>query len=81
MIIENHSLLSKDIPPEERLIFALDLDSHNEAKRYVHMLEEQVKFYKIGLQLFLASWFTIIDWIVDRGHKVMIDLKKQRLIG
>jgi orotidine-5'-phosphate decarboxylase len=29
----------------------------------------------VGLQLFMGSWFDTVDWIVDRGHKVMLDLK------
>jgi orotidine-5'-phosphate decarboxylase len=65
----------KDIPLNERLIFALDVDSENLAKEWVHRLESHVKFYKVGLQLFLAGWFPTIEWIVNRGHKVMVDLK------
>jgi orotidine-5'-phosphate decarboxylase len=65
----------KDIPLNERIIFALDFDSHDVAKEWVMRLESHVKFYKVGLQLFLSDWFRTIDWIVDRGHKVMVDLK------
>ncbi|MCK4837301.1 MAG: orotidine-5'-phosphate decarboxylase, partial [Desulfobulbaceae bacterium] len=31
--------------------------------------------YKVGLQLFMSGWFETVDWLVDRGHKVMLDLK------
>jgi orotidine-5'-phosphate decarboxylase len=65
----------KDIPLNERLIFALDVDSEDLAREWVQRLESHVKFYKVGLQLFLAGWFRIIEWIVERGHKVMVDLK------
>lgn len=65
----------KDIPLNERLIFALDVNSEDLAKEWVERLESHVKFYKVGLQLFLAGWFPTIEWIVDRGHKVMVDLK------
>jgi orotidine-5'-phosphate decarboxylase len=65
----------KDIPLNERLIFALDVDSDDIAKEWVMRLESHVKFYKVGLQLFLAGWFNVIDWIVKRDHKVMVDLK------
>jgi orotidine-5'-phosphate decarboxylase len=27
------------------------------------------------LQLFMASWFEVVDWLRERGHKVMVDLK------
>jgi orotidine-5'-phosphate decarboxylase len=65
----------KNIPLDERIIFALDVDSPEKAKEWVKKLEGHIKFYKVGLQLFLAGWFPIIDWIKNRGHKVMVDLK------
>lgn len=66
---------SKAIPLEERIIFALDVDSVDRARDWVIRLEDHVSFYKVGLQLFLAGWFPVVDWIIDRGHKVMVDLK------
>ncbi|MDD4952371.1 MAG: orotidine-5'-phosphate decarboxylase [Desulfovibrionaceae bacterium] len=65
----------KDIPLTERIIFALDLSSPEQAKDWVRRLESRVHFFKVGLQLFLADWFDIVDWITARGHKVMLDLK------
>ncbi len=65
----------KDIPLDERIIFALDVDSVDLAKAWVQRLESHIRFYKVGLQLFLAGWFPIIEWIAERNHKVMVDLK------
>lgn len=65
----------KDIPLNERIILALDVESPEQAKDLVKKTESQVTFYKVGLQLFMASWFEIVDWLSDRGHKVMLDLK------
>ncbi len=65
----------KDIPLNERIIFALDVGSSGEAQELVTKLESHIKFYKVGLQLFLADWFHIVDWITGRGLKVMADLK------
>jgi orotidine-5'-phosphate decarboxylase len=65
----------KDIPLNERIIFALDVNSAQEAKELVERLEPQVGFYKIGLQLFLSAGFPMVEWIAARGHKVMLDLK------
>ena len=65
----------KDIPLDERIIFALDVDSPEKARQWVTRLESRVRFYKVGLQLFLAGWFPIVEWISNRGHKVMVDLK------
>jgi len=67
--------MAKNIPVEERIILALDVDDPEKAKRLVKQTESAIRFYKVGLQLFLASWFEIVDWIIDRGHKVMVDLK------
>jgi orotidine-5'-phosphate decarboxylase len=67
--------MAKDIPLNERIIFALDVSTMEEAKRRVEALEEHIKFFKVGLQLFLVGWFDIIEWIRDRGLKVFVDLK------
>ncbi len=65
----------KDIPVNERIILALDVDSPAQAKELVKKTESHLNFYKVGLQLFMASWFEIVDWLSARGHKVMVDLK------
>lgn len=62
-------------PLNERLIFALDVSKANEARQWVRQLDQHVKFFKVGLQLFLAGGWPVIDDIVQRGNKVMIDLK------
>ncbi len=63
------------IPLRERIIVALDVDTPDQAKALVKKCESHVSFYKVGLQLFMSSWFETVDWLVDRGHKVMLDLK------
>ena len=65
----------KDIPLNERIILALDVESAEQAKELVKRTESHIHFYKVGLQLFMASWFNIVDWLSGRGHKVMVDLK------
>ena len=65
----------KDIPVEDRIILALDVESSKQAKELVKKTESQINFYKVGLQLFMAGWFEIIDWLAARGHKIMLDLK------
>lgn len=64
------------IPPEERLIFALDLPSAEEARQMVETLGDSVRFYKLGLELFMAGgYFELVDWLIARGNKVFVDLK------
>ena len=69
-------LSDKDIPVNERLIFALDVPSVEEAIKLVDDLGNSVAFYKIGLQLFMAGgYFELVQNIVNRGKKVFVDLK------
>ena len=65
----------KDIPLRDRIILALDLPDPETARQLVLETESQLGFYKVGLQLFMADWFHTVDWLVARGHQVMVDLK------
>ncbi len=65
----------QDIPLSERIIFALDVPTPEEAMDWVRKLEGDLKFFKVGLQLFLAGGFPLVDEIIKRGNKVMLDLK------
>ena len=72
----NTFLSQKPIPPAERLIFALDVPTVDEAKRLVTLLGDSVVFYKLGLQIFMAGgYYELIDWLRERGKKVFVDLK------
>lgn len=69
-------LSQKPIPPNERLIFALDVSSVAEAKALVESLGDAVQFYKMGLQLFMAGdYYSLVDWLTAKGKKVFVDLK------
>lgn len=60
---------------QDRIILALDVETAEEARSLVRKTESHLGFYKVGLQLFMADFFGTVDWLVDRGHKVMLDLK------
>ncbi len=69
-------LSNKPIPPAERLIFALDVPSPTLARELVETLGDAVRFYKIGLELFMAGgYFELIEWLRARDKKVFVDLK------
>jgi len=69
-------LSTKPIPAAERLIFALDVATPEEAWRLVEALDDTVLFYKVGLELFLSGGsFDLVDRLVARGKKVFVDLK------
>jgi orotidine-5'-phosphate decarboxylase len=63
------------IPLDERIIFALDFADPKTALTHVERLDDQIKFFKVGLQLFLAGGWPVVEKIVSRGNKVMLDLK------
>ena len=65
----------KNISLDERVIFALDFADPAVAGDWVRKLDGHVKFFKVGLQLFLAGGWVVIDDIINRGNKVMLDLK------
>src|SRR5437016_5814097 len=69
-------LSNKSIPVRDRLIFALDVSSVDEAKRLVMTLGESVNFYKLGLELFMADgYFEFLAWLHANGKKSFVDLK------
>jgi orotidine-5'-phosphate decarboxylase len=67
--------MTNEIPLKERIIFALDVPTQDDAKRWVETLKDHIGFFKIGLQLFLAGGFPIVEWVLNEGAKVFVDLK------
>ncbi len=67
--------MAKDIAIRDRIIVALDVDQRDKAQQMVQACESHTGFFKVGLQLFMADYFYTVDWLLDRGHKVMLDLK------
>jgi orotidine-5'-phosphate decarboxylase len=69
-------LSQKSIPVRERLIFALDVASTDEARALVGRLGDSVLFYKLGLEFFMAGgYFEFLAWLHARGKKAFVDLK------
>lgn len=69
-------LSTKAIAPSDRLIFALDLPSAEEALRWVDLLGDSVSFYKLGFQLFMADgYWRLVEALQARGKKIFVDLK------
>ncbi|HUG81852.1 MAG TPA: orotidine-5'-phosphate decarboxylase [Bryobacterales bacterium] len=75
--MSSQKLLSeKNIPVRERLIFALDVPTTDEARLLVKRLDDSVQFYKLGLELFMAgSYFDLVNDLAGQGKKVFVDLK------
>ena len=70
-------LSTKTIPPEERLIFALDVPSVEEAKRAGRPPATTPSSSTRSASSCSATggYFELIDWLVERGKKVFADLK------
>jgi orotidine-5'-phosphate decarboxylase len=73
--MKRHLSRKDSISLNKRIILALDVSSVDEAKHLVERLEDHIKFFKVGLELFLAGWFPMVDWLVRRNLEVMLDLK------
>jgi orotidine-5'-phosphate decarboxylase len=70
------ALLPRVIPPKDRLIVALDFPSGADALAFADLLGDEVTFYKLGLELLMAGgYFDVARELVQRGKKVMLDLK------
>lgn len=59
----------------ERLIVALDVDAKEKALAIVGQLKNDVKFFKIGLELFSSCGPDIVGQIKRKGCEVFLDLK------
>ncbi len=58
-----------------KLIFALDVECFDDAVKWVVMLKEYVKLFKVGKQLFTACGPDIVREIVRNDCNVFLDLK------
>ncbi len=66
----------KDIPSQDRLIFAMDVPDCERARVLADELGDSVTFYKIGLELMMSGeYFELLDWMLERDKKVFCDLK------
>jgi orotidine-5'-phosphate decarboxylase len=59
----------------ERLIFALDVDSLEEAESWVKLLHEKVGVFKVGKQLFTRCGPQVVQMVRREGGEVFLDLK------
>lgn len=61
--------------PKDRLIIALDVDTRERALSLVDTLKHDVKFFKIGLELFSSCGPGIVKDVKAKGCEVFLDLK------
>lgn len=61
--------------PDDKLIVALDVDSEKKALKIVSALKSEVKFFKVGLELFSSCGPSVIAAIKKEGCRIFLDLK------
>jgi len=68
--------VNTQITDRERLIFALDVPSLEEAQSLITTLGDSVEFYKLGLEVFLSGhYFELMAELKGKGKKIFADLK------
>lgn len=65
----------KSIKQSQKLIIALDVETEAEALRWVDCLSCLDVTFKVGLQLFYQTGFSILDELAARNCSVFVDLK------
>lgn len=61
--------------PKERIVLALDVDTHDEALDLVKVLTPYVGVFKIGMQLYNSVGPAMVRQVNELGGKVFVDLK------
>ena len=61
--------------PQDKMIFALDVEHFREAQHWVNLLKDRVGIFKVGKQLFTHAGPKVVDMIRQKGQKVFLDLK------
>lgn len=59
----------------DKLIVALDYSNMKEAENLVEQLGETISTYKVGLESYLATEGSLVDYLHEKGKKVFLDLK------
>ena len=61
--------------PKEKLIIALDVNTGEKALALVDALKSEVKFFKVGLELFSSCGPSIVKDVNRKGCRIFLDLK------
>lgn len=61
---------------KNKIIFALDFPSLEDAKPFIELLKNKIGIFKVGLELFIKEGKTVIDYInKNTGNEIFLDLK------
>lgn len=60
---------------KDRLIVALDYATEKDARALIDRLDDAVSYYKVGLELFLNTRGSILDYLKQKDKHIFLDLK------
>jgi orotidine-5'-phosphate decarboxylase len=60
---------------KDKLVVALDVETVDEARKFIDKLYPAVKMFKVGSQLFTSCGPEIVELITKKGAEVFLDLK------
>ena len=63
------------MPARDRLIFALDVSTATEARELIDELQGTLRFFKVGLRLFVATGLEVVNDLVGKDLRLFLDLK------
>lgn len=58
-----------------KVIMALDVSSMDDVVTTVEKMGEHISWYKVGLQLFLAEGWKVIEYLKSKNKNIFLDLK------
>lgn len=59
----------------DKLVVALDVPGYDEARRLVEVLDREVSFYKIGLELLFSGGLDLAQELAREDKRVFLDMK------
>jgi len=61
---------------QQRLIFALDVPSRDQALHWIQRLGDSVGFYKLGMELLASGeYFVVLEELAKQNKRIFVDLK------
>jgi orotidine-5'-phosphate decarboxylase len=67
--------LNTPVSSAPQVIFALDVPTLEEARRFVTLLRGRTSFFKVGLELFTAYGKDAVKAVQEAGGRIFLDLK------
>jgi len=61
--------------PRQKVIFALDVSTLEEARKFVDLLKDRTGMFKVGLELYSAWGPQAVKAVLEKGGRVFLDLK------